>query len=242
MMQQAMLVLVRHGQSTANAEGLFTGLLDVPLTELGREEAVRAADLLARAGIDPRVRLTSPLQRARTTTEILIEQLDGRASGGVESDWRLAERNYGALTGRRKVDVLAEYGEAQYLAWRRSVHIAPPRMTRAQFASLGDVPAWLGRTEALDAVIRRTAAFWRARIEPCLRLGKDVLVVAHGNSLRALCAVLDKLDDAEIEDLNIPTGQPLIYRIGDQGSPRVRGGEDLDPESAADAAAAYASE
>lgn len=235
------LILIRHGQSQANAEGLFTGLRDAPLTDLGRAEADHAAALLAAADLHPGAWFCSPLRRAVQTAEIIASHRSV-PDVGIESDWRLAERNYGALTGRRKAGVRAEYGESQYLAWRRSVHIAPPPMTATQFASLGAVPSWLGLTEALEDVITRVDAVWRERIRPRLLHGDDVLVVAHGNSLRALCAVLDSLDEDAIEDLNIPTGQPLLYSLGDDERPRRAGGEYLDPVTAFAAADVIASE
>lgn len=235
------MVLVRHGQSQANADGLFTGLLDVPLTDTGREEAREAAMLLEAADLHPPVWFSSPLRRAVETVEIMRTVLQpGPVT--VEVDWRLAERNYGALTGKSKAEVLATYGEDQFRTWRRSVHTAPPPMTAEQFATLGDVPEWLGRTESLAAVIARVGNLWRERIEPALQTGRDVLVVAHGNSLRALCTVLDRLGTDEVESLNIPTGHPLVYRMGEDGRPRVRGGVYLDPAAATVAAATIARE
>ncbi|WP_337007349.1 MULTISPECIES: 2,3-bisphosphoglycerate-dependent phosphoglycerate mutase [unclassified Microbacterium] len=233
------LILVRHGESQANAVGLFTGLLDVPLTATGNAEAREAAALITAAQLRPSVWFCSPLRRATQTSEIMRTLLQPGPSY-VEVDWRLAERNYGALTGKRKADVLAEYGEEKFLAWRRSVHMAPPPMTKAQFAELGDAPEWLGLTESLAAVITRVGILWRERIEPAVQHGGDVLVVAHGNSLRALCTVLDRLDEEEIQELNIPTGHPLVYRIGDDGRPLERGGVYLDPEAATLAAATIA--
>jgi 2,3-bisphosphoglycerate-dependent phosphoglycerate mutase len=235
------LILVRHGESQANAAGLFTGLLDVPLTLLGGEEARSAAMLLEDADLHPPVWFCSPLRRAAETVEIMRVVLHGGPEY-VEVDWRLAERNYGALTGQSKADVLAEYGGEQFLAWRRSVHTSPPPMAQAQFVALGDVPEWLGRTESLAAVIARVGNVWRERIEPALTGGTDVMVVAHGNSLRALCTIVDHLDAEEVEDLNIPTGHPLVYRMGDDGRPLLRGGVYLDPAAATVAAATIARE
>lgn len=233
------LIMLRHGQSEANADGLFTGLLDAPLTDTGREEARHAAALLMDADLHPPVWLCSPLRRAAETSEIVRAQsCPGPAK--VEMDWRLAERNYGALTGRSKADVRTEYGEKQYLAWRRSTHRTPPPMTEERFAALGRVPAWLGLTESLAAVITRTGTIWRDRIEPVLHSGRDVLVIAHGNSLRALCTVVDRLSEEEVQRLNIPTGQPLVYRIGHDDRPVIRGGVYLDPAAATLAAATIA--
>ena len=235
------LVLIRHGQSQANADGLFTGLLDAPLTEQGRAEARHAAALLDEAGLHPPTWFCSPLLRAVETCEIL-QSLLRPGPRHVEVDWRLAERNYGALTGRSKPEVLDEHGADRFLAWRRSVHTAPPPMTKARFAALGDVPEWLGLTESLAAVIARVGILWRERIEPALLQDVDVLVIAHGNSLRALCTVLDRLAEDEVEELNIPTGHPLVYRIGDDGRPLVRGGAYLDRAAALTAAATIAAE
>lgn len=235
------LVLVRHGQSQANADGLFTGLLDVPLTDRGRAEAARAARMLNDAGLAPPVWFCSPLSRARETAAILTAELSRPPSRTVW-DWRLAERNYGALTGRTKQSVLTEYGQEQFLAWRRSVDVAPPPMSDEQRATLGDAPAALGLTEALRDVVVRVGTVWRDEIEPALRRDGSALVLAHGNSLRALCVVLDSLTHSEVQALNIPTGHPLIYRIADDGQPQVRGGRYLDPITAHAAAARIAQE
>lgn len=207
MTEAGTLVLVRHGQSAANAAGIFTGMLDVPLTELGREEATRAAELLNEARLWPEVCLSSPLRRAQETTAILRERLH-RPPTTVETDWRLSERHYGALTGRSKTGVLQQYGQAQFQAWRRSVDSAPPPMTPDQHGTLSApfLEAGLGNTESLRDVIARVDACYQELIEPVLRSGWDVLVVAHGNSLRAMCTILDQLDDADAEALNLPTG------------------------------------
>ncbi len=235
------LVLVRHGQSQANADGLFTGLLDVPLTDRGRAEAARAARMLNDAGLAPPVWFCSPLRRARETAAILTAE-SSRPPRRVTWDWRLAERNYGALTGRTKQSVLTEYGQQQFLAWRRSVDVAPPPMSDEQRATLGDAPTALGLTEALRDVVVRVGEAWREDIEPALRRNGSALVLAHGNSLRALCVVLDALTHAEVQALNIPTGHPLIYRIASDGRPQVRGGRYLDPITAQAAAARIAQE
>lgn len=228
------LVLLRHGESTANAAGLFTGVLDAPLSVRGIREAHAAAALLAEAGLTPQTVYSSELHRARQTTEILTEVLHARPEP-FASDWRLNERNYGALTGRSKEDVRAEFGQEQFLAWRRSVHTAPPPLDDAAFAALRKstlfrrLPAEaLTRTEALSEVMTRVAAFHTERVEPRLAAGQTVLVVAHGNSLRAFCAVLDMLDDHAIHRLNLPTGHPLVYRFGAALAPRQPGGRYLD--------------
>lgn len=230
------LILLRHGQSVANAQGLFTGLLDVPLTDVGRTEAAHSADLLNDADLWPRVWFCSPLLRAQQTAAILQTKIF-HAPERSEVDWRLAERSYGALTGRSKRDVMAEHGPEKFLAWRRSVHVAPPPMSREQQATLNHVPEIKARTESLHDVITRVRELWQESIAPALRQGGPVLVVAHGNSLRALCVVLDLLDEAEVRGLNIPTGHPLVYRIDQGGRPVTRGGQYLESVAATAAAA-----
>ena len=255
------LIVLRHGESTANAAGLFTGVLDAPLSEQGIREAHGATALLNVAlpldvpQVDavprpaaPVILFTSTLTRARQTAAIVATGL-ARPLAALESDWRLNERNYGALTGRSKDDVRAEFGEAQFVAWRRSVGEAPPAMddrlfdefaTSTLFRALP--PAALTRTEALSDVIRRVNAFLAERVDPLLALGRTVLVIAHGNSLRALCAVLDDLSDAQIRDLNLPTGQPLVYRFDSGGHPTTPGGRYLDSVTALAAAITLANE
>ncbi len=237
------VVLVRHGQSQANADGLFTGVLDAPLTDRGRMEAVRAAQLLDEAALWPPVWFSSPLQRATESAEIMASQVR-RSPKRIEEDWRLTERNYGALTGRSKKAVLAEYGERTFLAWRRSVDIAPPPMDEDQRRAVATVDRGEGlrATEALRDVIVRVAAVWLERIMPILHERGSVLVVAHGNSLRALCTVLDHLSDEEVRDLNLPTGHPLVYRLDAEDHPIERGGGYLDPDTARAAAEVIARE
>lgn len=240
------LILLRHGQSNGNAEGVFTGLLDVPLTTTGRAEATRAARLLAAADLIPRHWFCSPMLRARETVRALRDALRIRPPR-VELDWRLTERNYGALTGLSKSAVREEFGEAQFLAWRRSVDEAPPPMSAQQRAGIrwqaqAGPDERLGAAESERDVIIRVAELYEERIRPALNPAWPTIVVAHGNSLRALCSVLDLLDEAEVQDLNIPTGQPLVYRIDPEGQPRIRGGRYLDAPAAAAAAAAIARE
>jgi 2,3-bisphosphoglycerate-dependent phosphoglycerate mutase len=216
------LVLLRHGQSTANAAGLFTGILDPGLSESGADEA-RAAGLLVRThDLVPDATFTSPLQRAGQTAVIVATVL-GLPPGTVTVDWRLNERNYGALTGRYKDDVRSEVGEAQFLAWRRSVDTAPPEMTDAQLAEFAATDLFrslpdraLTRTESLRDVMGRIGEFHTEVVVPRLTKGETVLVVAHGNSLRAYCAVLQNLDMSAIRALNLPTGHPLVFRGGER--------------------------
>ena len=216
------LVLLRHGQSTANAANLFTGILDPELSTVGTDEARAAAGLLSTHGLVPDAVLVSPLRRAGQTAAIVADEL-GLPTGTVAVDWRLNERNYGALTGRRKDDVRAESGEAQFLAWRRSVDTAPPAMSDEQLAGFADTALFRGlparaltRTESLRDVMHRVAPFHTERVLPLLAAGQSVLVVAHGNSLRAYCAVIENLDKPAIHRLNLPTGHPLVYRAGDR--------------------------
>jgi len=215
------LVLLRHGQSIANAAGLFTGILDPGLSASGAAEARAAAALLGSHDLVPDAAFVSPLQRAAQTMAIVQAELALTTAATV--DWRLIERNYGALTGRHKDDVRTEAGEAQFLAWRRSVDTAPPAMSDDQLADFADsalfraLPARaLTRTESLRDVMARVAEFHAAQIEPLLADARTVLVVAHGNSLRAYCAVLEQLDKSAIHRLNLPTGHPLVYQNGDR--------------------------
>lgn len=241
-MGESTLVLLRHGESQGNADGIFTGLMDVPITELGQAEAIGAAGLLAAAELCPPVWFCSPMLRTTQTADLLRDAL-GDPPVELELDWRLAERNYGALTGRTKTDVHDQFGAELFRTWRRSLNVAPPAMTPAQRADLGgEAPGFLGLTESLADVVLRVGSLWRQRILPALDQTGSALVIAHGNSLRALCTVLDDLDEAEVRELNLPTGQPLVYRIDPTGRPVVRGGEYLDPANAHAAAAVIASQ
>ncbi|TFD94573.1 2,3-bisphosphoglycerate-dependent phosphoglycerate mutase [Cryobacterium lactosi] len=214
------LVLLRHGQSTANAAGLFTGILDPGLSPSGADEAGTAAGLLLTHDLVPDAVFVSPLQRAAQTAAIVAAALNLPATT-VGTDWRLNERNYGALTGRHKDDVRAEAGEEQFLAWRRSVDTAPPPLSDEQFAAFQRTALFRGlpalaltRTESLRNVMARIGDFHAERIVPLLAADRTVLVVAHGNSLRAYCAVLEHLDKSAIHRLNLPTGHPLVYQAG----------------------------
>ena len=242
------LLLLRHGLSTANADGLFTGLLDVPLSEVGVIEAHLAASLLNAADLSPDLVLTSVLARTKQTAEFVMADLR-TPPREVVSDWRLDERNYGALTGRSKRDVLQEYGQAQFMNWRRSVDTPPPPMSDALYEKLSasalfrSLPsAALTRTESLRDVIARVGNCYVDRLMPPLRKGQTILVIAHGNSLRALCAILDELDDEAIRDLNIPTAQPLVYQFNRDLRSTVIGGRYLDNASAQAAAVALTNE
>lgn len=216
------LVLLRHGQSTANAAGLFTGILDPDLSAAGADEARAAAILLHTHDLVPDAVFVSPLRRAARTATIVAETLP-RPAAEVLLDWRLLERNYGALTSRLKDEVKAEAGETQFLAWRRSVDTAPPPMSADQFSQFQNTALFrslparaLTRTESLRDVMGRVGEFHRERVLPRLAAGANVLVVAHGNSLRAYCTVLEHLDKSAIHRLNLPTGQPLLFRDGER--------------------------
>lgn len=238
-----MLVLLRHGESAANVAGIFTGVLDEPLTARGVAEARRATTLLGDAELAIGSVLCSTMQRARATADIVARALPGRLV--MLEDWRLNERNYGALTGRSKAEVLQEFGEQQFLTWRRSVDVAPPPMTpmqRTQLAATARLHPGLGSTESLRDVIVRVRACYEERIGPAIAAGRRLLVVAHGNSLRALCVVLDRLTDEAVGNLNLPTGQPLVYRFERADRPETPGGTYLDPAAAIPAAAAIARE
>jgi 2,3-bisphosphoglycerate-dependent phosphoglycerate mutase len=241
------LVLVRHGESDWNAKNLFTGWVDVALTEKGELEATAAGQQLAEAGILPDVVHTSLQRRAINSANLALDAAD-RHWIPVKRSWRLNERHYGALQGKDKKQTLAEFGEEQFMLWRRSFDVPPPPLDDdSEFSQAGD-PRYadlgdeLPRTECLKDVIARFLPYWESDIVPDLRTGKTVLVAAHGNSLRALVKNLDQISDQDIVGLNIPTGMPLIYRLDDQLRPTVAGGEYLDPEAAAAAAAAVANQ
>ncbi|GAA4988879.1 phosphoglyceromutase [Kineococcus glutinatus] len=241
------LVLLRHGESEWNALNLFTGWVDVALSEKGRAEAARGGELLAEAGILPDVVHTSLLRRAITTAHLALDAAD-RHWIPVRRSWRLNERHYGALQGKDKKQTLAEFGEEQFMLWRRSYDVPPPQIELGsefsqdadpRYADLGaDAP----RTECLQDVVTRMLPYWEEAVVPDLRAGKVVLLAAHGNSLRALVKHLDGISDADIAALNIPTGIPLLYRLDDDLRPVQAGGEYLDPEAAKEAAAAVASQ
>lgn len=242
------LVLLRHGQSEWNALNLFTGWVDVDLTEKGVLEAVRGGELMAESGVLPDVAHTSLLRRAIRTTNLALETAD-RHWIPVRRSWRLNERHYGALQGRNKKQTLEQYGEEQFMLWRRSYDTPPPPIDPDdEFAETGDpryadlAPEQRPATECLADVVDRMLPYWYDGIVPDLRLGKTVLVGAHGNSLRALVKHLDGISDTDIAALNIPTGIPLVYRLDGNLRPLTPGGEYLDPSAAADAAAAVANQ
>ncbi|AXB48993.1 phosphoglyceromutase [Amycolatopsis albispora] len=239
------LVLLRHGQSTWNAENLFTGWVDVPLSEQGAAEAKRGGELLAEAGLLPDLVHTSLLRRAISTANLALDAAD-RHWIPVRRDWRLNERHYGALQGKNKKQTLEEFGEEQFMLWRRSYDTPPPEIdpgdqySQAGDARYADIDAPL--TECLKDVVDRLIPYWQSTIVPDLRTGKTVLIAAHGNSLRALVKHLDGISDADIAGLNIPTGIPLRYDLTEDLKPVTPGGTYLDPEAAKEAAAAVANQ
>lgn len=222
------LILIRHGQSTWNVENLFTGWHDVDLSEQGREEAVQAGRELLREKLDPRVAFTSVLKRAIRTLWIILDTTD-RMWVPVERSWRLNERHYGALQGLDKAQTVEKHGAAQVKIWRRSYDIPPPALApddprHPRFdPRYGDVePSLLPSTESLKDTLGRVLPYWEARIAPELRAGRDVLVVAHGNSLRAMVKMLDGMSESDIVEFNIPTGVPMLYELDDGLAPRSR--------------------
>jgi 2,3-bisphosphoglycerate-dependent phosphoglycerate mutase len=243
------LILLRHGESKWNARNLFTGWVDVGLSDKGRDEAARGGRMLAESGILPDVVHTSLLTRAITTANIALGEA-GRAWIPVVRNWRLNERHYGDLQGKDKKATLEEYGEEQFMLWRRSYDVPPPPIDPdSEFAQTHDPryaalpPDARPRTECLKDVVVRLIPYWEdVIVAEGLRSGQTVLVAAHGNSLRALVKHLDNISDADIAGLNIPTGIPLVYRLDHDLKPIVPGGEYLDPEAAAAAAAAVANQ
>src|SRR6185312_3475434 len=240
------LVLLRHGESDWNAKNLFTGWVDVDLTEKGRAEAIRSGELIAEHNLLPDVLYTSLLRRAITTAHLALDKAD-RLWIPVERSWRLNERHYGALQGLNKAETKDRYGEEQFMKWRRSYDTPPPPIERGsefsqdadpRYADIGGGPL----TECLADVVTRFLPYYTDVIMPDLRFGKTVLIVAHGNSLRALVKHLDEMSDEDIVGLNIPTGIPLRYDLDADFRPVVPGGTYLDPEAAAAGAAAVASQ
>lgn len=239
------LILLRHGESTWNAKNLFTGWVDVPLSEKGWQEASRGGELLKDAGILPDVLHTSLLRRAITTAGLALDAAD-RHWIEVKRDWRLNERHYGALQGKNKAQTLEEYGEEQFMLWRRSYDTPPPEIELGSEFSQDTDPRYAGveipRSECLKDVLERVLPYWETEIVPDLQAGKKVLITAHGNSLRALVKYLDGISDEDIAGLNIPTGIPLVYELDENFKPVAAGGQYLDPDAAAAAIQAVASQ
>jgi 2,3-bisphosphoglycerate-dependent phosphoglycerate mutase len=239
------LVLLRHGESTWNKENRFTGWTDVDLSERGRSEAAEAGRLLREDQFVFDIAYTSVLTRAIRTLWIALDVLD-RMWIPVEKNWRLNERHYGALQGLNKAETAARHGEAQTKIWRRSYDIPPPPLTiddprhpshDPRYATVP--PGELPLTESLKDTVARFLPYWRDTIAPVIRSGRRVLIAAHGNSLRALVKYLDHISEAEIVELNIPTGIPLVYELDDALQP-IRHYYLGDPDAAAAAAARVA--
>jgi len=236
------LILIRHGESEWNDKGLFTGWVDVRLSDRGRTEAARAGQQLTDAGLRPDVVHTSVLSRAIETANSVLD-VAGLSWLPVRRSWRLNERHYGALQGKDKAATREQYGDEQFMLWRRSYDVPPPPLADDDpLSQAGDAryallpPELLPRTECLRDVVLRMLPYWYDGIVPDLAAGRITLVVAHGNSLRALVKHLDGISDADIAELNIPTGMPLVYELDNEFRPLRPGGQYLDPEAAAQAA------
>lgn len=239
------LVLLRHGESIWNKENRFTGWTDVGLSERGVEEAIRAGHQLRDEGYVFDVAYTSVLKRAIKTLWIVLEEMDLMWIP-VFNSWRLNERHYGALQGLDKAETAARHGEDQVKLWRRSYDVRPPALEPNDPRYPGNDPRYadltpeeLPRTECLKDTVERMLPYWRGVIAPDVRAGRRVLISAHGNSLRALVKELDGISDADIVELNIPTGIPLVYELDDELRP-VRSYYLGDPEAVAAAQAAVA--
>ncbi len=241
------LILLRHGESEWNALNLFTGWVDVRLSEKGEAEAKRGGEMLTERGLLPDVVHTSLLRRAIHTSQLALDVAD-RHWIPVRRSWRLNERHYGALQGKDKKETLAQYGEEQFQLWRRSFDVPPPpiddadKYSQSGDARYADLGAAMPKTECLKDVITRMIPYWDEAIVPDLKANQTVLVTAHGNSLRALVKHLDGISDADIAGLNIPTGIPLLYTLDANLKPLVKGGEYLDPAAAKAAIEAVANQ
>ena len=239
------LVLLRHGESEWNAKNLFTGWVDVPLSEKGVEEAKRGGALLSEAGVVPDVLYTSLLRRAISTANLALDAADLHWIP-VKRNWRLNERHYGALQGKDKKEIRDEYGEEQFMQWRRSYDVPPPAIEAGSEFSQDSERRYAGEpipaTECLKDVLERLLPYWDEQIVPDLKANKTVLVAAHGNSLRAIVKHLDNISDDEISGLNIPTGIPLYYELDEDLKPITPRGTYLDPEAAEAAIAAVANQ
>ena len=240
------LILLRHGQSDWNEKNLFTGWVDVPLTDRGRAEATRGGELIAENQLLPDVVHTSLLRRAMNTANLALDAAD-RLWIPVKRSWRLNERHYGALQGKNKAEIREQYGEEQFMVWRRSYDTPPPALDDSsewsqagdpRYADVADLP----RTECRKDVLERFLPYWEEQIVPDLKSGRTVLVAAHGNSLRALVKHLDGISDDDIAGLNIPTGIPLYYELDQNLKPVTPGGRYLDPDAAAESIKAVANQ
>ena len=241
------LILLRHGESEWNALNLFTGWVDVRLSEKGIGEAKRGGQLLKERGLLPDIVHTSLLRRAIHTSQLALDEAD-RHWIQVNRTWRLNERHYGALQGKDKKETLAQYGEKQFQLWRRSFDVPPPPIEDndkySQFgdARYADLGSSLPKTECLKDVVNRMVPYIDGELAADLSAGKTVLVTAHGNSIRAMVKHIDGISDADIAGVNIPTGIPLLYEFDENFEPIKKGGEYLDPEAAKAAIEAVANQ
>ena len=241
------LILLRHGESEWNAKNLFTGWVDVELSEKGLVEAARGGQLLKEANLLPDVLHTSLLKRAINTADIALTNC-GRTGIPTKRSWRLNERHYGALQGKDKAATLKEYGEEQFQLWRRSFDVPPPAIADDDQYSQKNDPKYsnlgeqLPKTECLKDVVARVIPYLTGEITDDLKSGKTVLITAHGNSIRAIVKFLDAISDADIAGVNIPTGIPLLYELNEKFEPITKGGRYLDPKAAADSIAAVANQ
>jgi len=241
------LILLRHGESEWNAKNLFTGWVDVELSEKGLLEAARGGQLLKEAGLLPDVLHTSLLKRAINTADIALTNC-GRTGIPTKRSWRLNERHYGALQGKDKAATLKEYGEEQFQLWRRSFDVPPPAIADDDQYSQKNDPKYsnlgeqLPKTECLKDVVARVVPYLTGEITDDLKSGKTVLITAHGNSIRAIVKFLDAISDADIAGVNIPTGIPLLYELNEKFEPITKGGRYLDPDAAVAAIAAVANQ
>jgi 2,3-bisphosphoglycerate-dependent phosphoglycerate mutase len=241
------LILLRHGESEWNSKNLFTGWVDVDLSAAGESEGVRAGELLVESGLLPDVVHTSLLRRAIRTAQISLDVAD-RHWVPTRRSWRLNERHYGALQGKDKAEVRAEFGDDQFMLWRRSYDVPPPGLADDdKYSQLGDARyadllEAVPRTECLADVVLRLLPYWYDSIVPDLRAGHTVLIAAHGNSLRALIKHLDGLSDEDVVALNVPTGIPLRYELDATMFTPTRPAEYLDPAAAVAAIEAVANQ
>ncbi|HEX5394638.1 MAG TPA: 2,3-diphosphoglycerate-dependent phosphoglycerate mutase [Rhodocyclaceae bacterium] len=241
------IVFLRHGESTWNKENRFTGWTDVDLTELGVQEAVAAGKLLKEKGFRFDMAFTSVLKRANKTLNMVLEQLD-QLWIPVEHSWRLNERHYGDLQGLNKAETAAKFGDEQVLIWRRAYDTAPPAIKEGDERLTLDDPRYAAlpksqfpRTECLKDTVARAVPYWETVIVPQILAGKQILVAAHGNSIRAMIKYLDNVSDKDIVGLNIPTAQPLVYELDENCRP-IRNYYLADPEAIAAAQAAVAAQ
>ncbi len=241
------LILLRHGESEWNALNLFTGWVDVRLSEKGEAEAKRGGQMLKDRGLLPDVVHTSLLRRAIHTSQLALDVAD-RHWIPVHRTWKLNERHYGALQGKDKAQTLAQYGEEQFQLWRRSFDVPPPpideddKYSQAHDPRYADLGSAMPKTECLKDVVGRMIPYLTGEITADLVAGKTVLVTAHGNSIRAMVKHIDCISDADIAGVNIPTGIPLLYEFDADFEPVKKGGEYLDPSAAAEAIQAVANQ